>query len=73
MKLLNLNEMCHEIHVKLGNLDLGSIISLNVEHVLTLMWAGLCVYMQKMVIFNENFSGPSINFGGVHKLHGGHS
>ena len=43
MKLLNLNEMCHEIHVKLGNLDLGSIISLNVEHVSTLMWAGLCV------------------------------
>ena len=47
VKLLNLNEMCHEIHVKLENLGFGSIISLNVEHVWTLIWAEKCLYMKK--------------------------
>ena len=47
VEILNLNEMCCEIHVKLGNLGFGLKISLNVEHVWTLIWAVLCVYMKK--------------------------
>ena len=47
MKLLNLNEMCREIHVKLGKLGFGLKISLNVEHVWTLIWAEKCLYMKK--------------------------
>ena len=47
MKLLNFNQMCGEIHVKLENLCFGSVISMNVEHVWTLIWAVSCVYMKK--------------------------
>ena len=43
MKLLNFNQMCCEIHVKVENL----CSVMNVEHVWTLILAEKCLYMEK--------------------------